>query len=78
MIETKYCSGCMQVKSIDIKDQIVETANAFTVTDVSAGDELAPGSILNVLIDVTTVDTAEAVNGHVQINGVSVAVPSYR
>jgi hypothetical protein len=64
--------------AIDIKDVVVAAAQNFTITGDASGDELAAGSVLNVLIDVTTVDTSEAANGHVQINEVAVNVPCYR
>jgi hypothetical protein len=67
-----------QTTAIDIKDVVAAAAQNFTISGTETGDELAPGSVLNILIDVTTVDTAEAANGHAQINEVAVNVPSYR
>jgi hypothetical protein len=64
--------------AIDIKDVVAAAAQNFTITGDASGDELAAGSVLNILIDVTTVDTSEAANGHVQINEVAVNVPCYR
>jgi hypothetical protein len=67
-----------QTAAIDIKDVVAAADQVFTISGTETGDELAPGSVINILIDVTTVDTAEAANGHVQINSIAVGVPSYR
>jgi hypothetical protein len=64
--------------AIDIAAVVAAAAQNFTITGDASGDELAAGSVLNILIDVTTVDTSEAANGHVQINEVAVNVPCYR
>ena len=62
----------------DLKAVVAAADQDFTITGDSTGDELAPGSIVNLAISAQRDDTGGSTAGTVQINAVTVVVPSYR
>jgi len=71
---TDLCSTA----AIDMKAVIAEADEDFTISGVEVGDELAPGSVLNIAISFERDDTGGSTAGVAQINGIEVIVPSYR
>jgi hypothetical protein len=63
---------------IDMKAVTTETNEDFTVSGSASGDELAPGSVLNIVVSFETDDTGGGSDGYAQINGIDVLVPCYR
>ncbi len=63
---------------IDIKDVVAAANHDFTIDNNASGDELAPGSVLNIHISAQRDDTAGSTAGTTRIEAVSVRVPCYR
>jgi hypothetical protein len=62
----------------DLKDVVAAADQDYVITGDASGDELAPGSIVNLAISAQRDDTGGSTAGTVQINAVTVLVPSYR
>ena len=63
---------------IDIKDVVAAANHDFTIDNNASGDELAPGSVINIHISAQRDDTAGSTAGTTRIEAVSVRVPCYR
>ena len=64
--------------AIDIKDVTAEADHDYTIDSDASGDELAPGSVINIAITAAMDDTGGTAAGGFQLNGVEVRVPCYR
>lgn len=64
--------------AIDVKAVTAVANHDFTIDSDASGDELAPGSILNVIIALQRDDTGGSAAGTVVCDGVDVLVPCYR
>lgn len=64
--------------AIDIKAVVAAADHDFTIDNNASGDELAPGSILNIHISAQRDDQGGSTAGTVRIEAVSVRVPCYR
>ena len=64
--------------AIDIKDVTAEADHDYTLDSDASGDELAPGSVINIAITAAMDDTGGTAAGGVQLDGVEVRVPCYR
>lgn len=62
----------------DLKAVVAAADQDFVITGDASGDELAPGSIVNIAISAQRDDTGGSTAGTAQINAVTVLVPSYR
>lgn len=62
----------------DLKAVVAAADQDFIITGDSAGDELAPGSVIDIQIAAQRNDTGGSTAGTVQINGVDVLTPCYR
>jgi hypothetical protein len=62
----------------DLKAVVAAADQDYVITGDASGDELAPGSIVNLAISAQRDDTGGSTAGTVQINAVTVLVPSYR
>lgn len=63
---------------IDLKDVVAVTDSDFTIDGDAVGDELAPGSVLNVAISLERDDTGGSTAGTTKLEYVDVLVPCYR
>ncbi len=63
---------------IDIKAVVAAADHDFTIDNNASGDELTPGSVINIHISAQRDDTGGTTAGTIKIEAVTVRVPCYR